>query len=94
LSEMPQQRGRGNTCTVIHDTPVATDRAETLVDPVSMLVIIAILLGLLLIEVGRIMVAANRLVDLQAKALKHAEYQSNRLQEPTSGQPVQDHPRG
>jgi hypothetical protein len=64
------------------------------VDPVSVLVVIAILLGLLLYEVGRIMVAANRLVDLQTKALKHAEYQSGRLQESTSGKPIQDHPRG
>jgi len=59
-----------------------------------MLVIIAILLGLLLFEVGRIMVATNTLVDLQAKALKQAEYQSARLHELTDGKSAQEHPRG
>jgi hypothetical protein len=63
------------------------------VDPASVLVVIAILLGLLLFEVGRIMVAVNKLVDLQAKALEQAQYQSARLHELTGGKPAQD-PRG
>ncbi|MFJ5984293.1 hypothetical protein [Lentzea sp. NPDC092896] len=50
-------------------------------DPTSILIFIAILLVLLLVEVGRIMVSASKLVQLQTKALEQAEYQSARLHE-------------
>lgn len=59
-------------------------------DPASVLVVIALLLVLLLIEVGRIMVAANKLVELQTKALEQSQYQSARLHDLTGGKPAQD----
>ena len=62
-------------------------------DPSETLLIIAVLLMLVLIELGAILVRLNKQVALAEAANKHMAYQSDRLRELVIGAKLPEQPR-